>query len=99
MIDSAQSDNVTSLGDAKKELLKQINSVDASQSAALQDAIDDLTTGTITDLINTVAKNKNDQDQINVETDEKINDLTKVTSDQFDSMKTSLMDQINQNKQ
>ena len=29
----------------------------------------------------------------------KINDLTKVTSDQFDSMKTSLMDQINQNKQ
>lgn len=99
MIDSAQSDNVTSLADAKKELLKQINSVDASQSAALQDAIDDLTTGTITDLINTVAKNKNDQDQINVETDEKINDLTKVTSDQFDSMKTSLMDQINQNKQ
>ena len=70
MIDSAQSDNVTSLADAKKELLKQINSVDASQSAALQDAIDDLTTGTITDLINTVAKNKNDQDQINVETDE-----------------------------
>ncbi len=99
IIDSAQSDNVTSLADAKKELLKQINSVDASQSAALQDAIDDLTTGTITDLINTVAKNKNDQDQINVETDEKINDLTKVTANQFNSMKTSLMDQINQNKQ
>lgn len=99
MIDSAQSDNVTSLADAKKELLKQINSVDASQSAALQDAIKDLTTGTITDLVNTVAKNKNDQDQVNVETNEKIDELTKVTADQFNSMKTSLMDQINQNKQ
>ena len=73
--------------------------MDASQSAALQDAINELTNGTLTDLINTVAKNKNDQDQVNVETNEKINDLTKVTSDQFNSMKTSLMDQINQNKQ
>ena len=65
MIDSAQSDNVTSLADAKKELQNAIASANTSQTDALNNAINNLTNGTITDLSNSVNQNKAAQDAVN----------------------------------
>ena len=49
--------------------------MDASQSAALQDAINDLTNGTITDLSNSVNQNKAAQDAVNTSVQTSIDDI------------------------
>lgn len=64
-LNEASSDNVKNLADAKKELQNAIASANTSQTDALNNAINNLTNGTITDLSNSVNQNKAAQDAVN----------------------------------
>ena len=58
-------DGKARLADAKKELQNAIASANTSQTDALNNAINNLTNGTITDLSNSVNQNKAAQDAVN----------------------------------
>ena len=74
-LNEASSDNVKNLADAKKELQNAIASANTSQTDALNNAIDNLTSGTITDLSNSVNQNKAAQDAVNTSVQTSIDDI------------------------